>query len=147
MKQAIFFFLFAAFAAILPTSEATAQTWVQVSDSTRLSNQDTNIVYLLTDSRGKQGIWSYSVHVVSDSISGATGGTCVLQTSNNGTHWVTAANIYTATSQTLTLNGATQQTALWEGILYARRIRIYQITPSSTQVTSVRIKAFMRKIN
>jgi hypothetical protein len=146
MKQILFLFFFAAFAAILPTSEVYGQTWVQVSDSTRLTNADTNVVYLLTDSRGKQGIWSYSVHVVSDSISGSTAGTCVLQTSNNGIHWVTAANIYTATSQTLTLNGATQQAALWEGVLYARRIRIYQIT-SGTQVTSVRIKAFMRKIN
>ena len=146
MKQAIFLFFFAAFAAMLPTADVSAQTWVQVSDSTRMTNADTNVVYMLTDSRGKQGLWAYSVHVVSDSISGATGGTLVLQTSNNGTYWRTAQNIYTETAQTLTLNGATQQTALWEGVLYARRLRIYCIT-SGTQVTSVRIKAFMRKIN
>lgn len=146
MKQTIFLFFFAAFAAILPTSEVSAQSWVGVSDSTRLTNADTNIVYLLTDSRGKTGIWSYSVHIVSDSISGATAGTCVLQTSNNGIYWRTAANLYTETAQTLTLNGAAQQLANWEGVLYARRIRVYQIT-SGTQVTSVRIKAFMRKIN
>lgn len=146
MKNVIIFFLFA-LAAIVPTSGAYGQTWVSVSDSTRLTNQDTNIVYLLTDARGKTGLWAYSVHIVSDSISGATGGTVVLQTSNDGVYWRTAQNIYTETAQTLTLDGATQQTALWEGVLHSRRIRVYQITPSSTQVTSVRVKAFMRKIN
>lgn len=146
MKQILFLFFFAAFAAILPTSEAYGQTWVQVSDSTRMTNADTNIVYMLTDSRGKQGIWAYSIHAISDSISGATAGTLVLQTSNNGIYWRTAANLYTETAQTLTLNGAAQQLANWEGVLYARRLRVYCIT-SGTQVTSVRIKAFMRKIN
>lgn len=147
MKQAFLFFLFAAIAAILPGS-ASAQTWASVSDSTRLSGRDTNIVNLLTDSRGKSGLWSYSVHIVSDSISGATAGTVVLQTSNDGIYWRTAANIYTGTAHSLTLDGATQQTALWEGILYARRIRLYAITPDATaRVVSVRMKAFMRKVN
>jgi len=146
MKQAILFFLLAAFTAILPTADVSAQTWVQVSDSTRMTNADTNVVYMLTDSRGKTGLWTYSIHAVSDSISGSTAGTLVLQTSNDGVYWRTAQNIYTETAQTLTLNGATQQTANWEGVLHSRRLRIYCIT-SGTQVTSVRIKAFMRKIN
>ena len=136
MKQILFIaaFLFAI------AGTVTAQSWaggVIVTDSTRLTNQHTNIVTLLNSTKGKSSNWQYSVMVVSDSISGSNAGTSYLQVSNDGYTWYN--------SQTLTLDGATQQKTLYEGVLYAVRMRVYQITPSGTRVTAVRVKAVMRK--
>lgn len=133
-------FLFIAAFLFAIAGTVTAQSWaggVIVTDSTRLTNQDTNIVTLLNSNKGKSGNWTYSVMIVSDSISGSNAGTVYLQVSNDGYTWYNA--------QTLTLDGATQQKTLYEGVLYAVRMRVYQITPSGTRVTAVRVKAGMRK--
>lgn len=133
MKQAILFFLFAVLSA-----SAFGQDMLIVSDSTRLTNRDTNIVNLISTTNNSRIRWEYSVHIISDSISGSNSGTVYLQASNNGYSWYNL--------QTLTLDGAAQQFVSYEGPLYARRLRVYAITPNATaRVTAVRVRAVLRK--
>lgn len=134
MKNLLIVFGFLFF--LLPAVQG--QDYLSVRDSTVLTNQDTNIVNLLTLSQGTKSLWAYSVHVVSDSLSGSNAGTVYLQFTNDGSKWLNH-------STSLTLDGATQQTQSWEGVLYARRMRVYQITPSGTRTTSVRVKAILKK--
>lgn len=80
----------------------------------------------------------YSVYIQSDSVSGSNAGTCVLQVAND------KAGIRWKTIQTLTIDGAAQQTALWEGTLYARRMRVQFTSPSGTRKTRVRTEAVLK---
>lgn len=134
-----FLFIVAILFAIAGT--AMAQSWtggVIVIDSTRLVNRDTNITNICLLNRGKSSNWTYSVQIVSDSISGANDGTAYLQVSNDGYTWYNV--------QTLTLNGTAQQQVLYEGILYAMRMRVYAITPNATaRNIAFRVKATLRK--
>lgn len=57
MKQAILFFLFAVLSA-----SAFGQDMLIVSDSTRLTNRDTNIVNLISTANNSRIRWEYSVH-------------------------------------------------------------------------------------
>lgn len=137
MKQKFLFgLLLAVFSIFAPAPEVQAQRYFDVSDVDTLTNQDTIIVTTANNS-GPTLIdvpYYYSIHVVTDSLSGANAGTAYLQVSNdrNGSIWYNA--------QSLTLDGATQQSVLWEGILYARRARVYFITPSGTR--SVRVQTY-----
>lgn len=118
---------------------AKAQDYLTVSDSTVLTNQDTQITYLNTLSQGTKSLWVYSVHVVTDSLSGANAGTVYLQTTNDGYTWLNHAT-------SLTVDGTAQQTQAWEGTLYARRARVYAITPSGTRTVNYRMKATLKRI-
>lgn len=133
MKNLLLIFTFLLF--LLPGAQA--QDYLQVRDSTVLTNQDTQITNLVTSSQGLRYSWRYSVHIQSDSLSGATAGTVYLQGTNDGVVWHTL--------QTLTLDGAAQQNQVWNGDLYARRLRVYAITPSGSKTIRYRAKAFLRK--
>lgn len=135
MKKLFLFCLLAA-ALFAPATDVQAQRYFDVSDIDTLTNQDTIIVTTANNS-GPTLIdvpYYYSVHVMADSLSGANAGTVYLQVSNDrdGLKWYNA--------QTLTIDGTTTSSALWEGILYARRARVYFITPSGTR--SVRVQTY-----
>ena len=108
---------------------ATAQRFFDIQSSgDTLVNRDT-IIYLTTHNGGPLNIdvpYEYSVHVKTDSISGANDAVVYLQFSNHrsGSVWYTA--------QTLTSDGTGSDEALWEGTMKARRMRIYCITPNAT---------------
>lgn len=133
MKNLIF--IFSLFLFLLP--DAKAQDYLLVRDSTILTNQDTHINNLITLSAGTKAPWMYSVHIVSDSLTGSTAGTVTLQGTNDGVVWYTISS--------LTLDGAAQQSQVWTGTLYARRVRVYAITPSGTKTTRYRVKAVLKK--
>ena len=82
----------------------------------------------------------YSIHVAADSLSGANAGTAKLQVCNDrtGTNWYTL--------QTLTIDGTGTDEALWEGLLYARRVRIYYDMPSGTRKVRARVYASFKRI-
>ena len=123
MKHIVFIFaLIAAFA----TSGMAQRNFEEVSKVDSLVNQDTVIQeFGFTFKRG----YLYSIQIQADSVSGANAGTCYLQFTNDkatsGTKWHTA--------QTLTIDGTTSSVALWDGTLYARRARVYYISPSGTR--------------
>lgn len=119
-------------------ADVKGQDYLVVSDSTVLTNQDTQITYLISLSQGTKSPWSYSIHVVSDSLTGSTAGTVYVQFTNDGYTWLNH-------STSLTLDGATQQTQAWDGTLYARRMRVYAITPSGSKTTNYRLKAVLKK--
>jgi len=143
MKQKFLFLLFF-FAAILASlNTAQAQRVFDFYKTDTITDQDT-ITVLTTQNGGPSNIdvpYYYSVNILSDSLSGANAGTVYLQVSNdrNGTVWYNA--------QTLTLDGATQQTALYEGILYARRMRVYIISPAGTRSTKVQVYGICKRVN
>lgn len=115
----------------------TAQDLLMVNDSTVLTNQDTQITNLVTFSQGKHP-WMYSVHIQSDSLTGSTAGTVTLQGTNDGVVWYTISS--------LTLDGAAQQNQVWTGSMYARRLRVYAITPSGSKTIRYRAKATLKKV-
>lgn len=121
MKNIILFLLFFfAFAA-----SATAQrTFEEYHKTDSLVNQDTVIQLMTWQFKNP---FYYSIQIQADSISGANAGTALLQFSNQSTptRWVTA--------QTLTIDGTGSDSAIYEGILYARRVRLYFISPSGTR--------------
>lgn len=82
----------------------------------------------------------YSIHVAADSLSGSNAGTAKLQVCNDrtGTNWYTL--------QTLTIDGTGTDEALWEGLLYARRVRIYYDMPSGTRKVRARLYASFKRI-
>ncbi len=133
MKNLLLIFGFLLF--LLP--DAKSQGPLTVTDSTILTNQDTQITYLITRAKGKADLWAYSVHIVSDSLSGATAGSVYLQGTNDGSVWYTM--------QTLTLDGAAQQSQVWTGTLYAIRMRIYAITPSGSKTIRYRNKSILKR--
>lgn len=116
------------------------QDYLTVRDSTVLTNQDTNIVNLLTLSQGTKNLWAYSVTVRADSLTGANAGTVYLQFTNDGSYW-------TNHSSSITIDGpaSSYDEYTWEGVLYARRMRVYAITPSGTRTVAVRTKAVLKK--
>jgi len=140
MKHPLFFAaLLCAF--LYTPNAATAQRYFEeVTDVDSLVNQDT--VILNFDYTFKRPYY-YSVQVQADSISGANAGTCYLQVTNDkatsGTKWHTA--------QTFTIDGAGSSYQLWEGLLYARRARLYFISPSGTRRVNLYTFASFKQAN
>lgn len=130
-----FLFIVSLLTALLP--DAKAQDYLLVRDSTILTNQDTQITNLITLNAGTKSLYGYSVHIVSDSLTGSTAGTVTLQGTNDGVVWYTISS--------LTLDGAAQQNQVWTGTLYARRLRVYAITPSGSKTIRYRVKAVLKK--
>lgn len=123
MKQIILFLLLAfAFSAPL-RAQKFFDLYSAASDT--LTNQTTK-TYSTTPAT-LESPYYYSVHVKADSLSGSNAGFCYLQVSNDrtGTNWYTL--------QTMTIDGTGTDEALWEGIVYARRIRVYFSMPSGTR--------------
>lgn len=117
--------------------DAKSQDYLLIRDSTVLTNQDTQVTNLITLNAGTKSLYAYSVHIVSDSLTGSTAGSVYLQGTNDGVVWYTL--------QTLTLDGAAQQSQVWSGTLYARRLRVYAITPSGSKTIRYRAKAVLKK--
>lgn len=112
-------------------SNITAQAPITYSHGDTLSGRDTVILYLgLTDGKSKQKNWKYSVHVRADSLTGANAGTAYLQFSNDGSLWWNHP-----TSITIDGPASSYDEYGWDGILYARRMRVYAITPDATART------------
>lgn len=126
MKQ-IIRALFALSLLCFTSATAQAQRFFDLQSATAdtLVNQDT-VIYTTTPVMVDVPYY-YSIHVKADSLSGANAGFAYLQFSNHrtGSVWYTA--------QTLTIDGSGSDEALYEGILYARRVRVYFITPSGTR--------------
>ncbi|MCA0235460.1 MAG: hypothetical protein LCH81_03670 [Bacteroidetes bacterium] len=134
-------FLILLLALVASFSSLTAQVPITYSDDQTLTNQDTAILYLgLTDSKSKPANWKYSVHVRADSLTGANAGTVYLQFSNDGTLWWNHS-----TSITIDGPASSYDEYGWDGILYARRIRVYAITPSGSRTVRLRTAAIFRK--
>jgi hypothetical protein len=131
MKKLFFLLAFALCGAFQADAQA---AFVEVSKYDSLATSTT----LTYDLGLYKKPYLYSVYIQSDSISGANAGTCVLQVANDraGVRWKTI--------QTLTIDGAAQQTALWEGTLYARRAKVVFTSPSGTRKTRVRLEAVLK---
>lgn len=130
--------------ALLLAFSASAQRFFDIQSATAdtLVNQDT-VIYSLNTSGGPASIdvpYYYSVHVKADSVSGANAGFAYLQVSNHrsGTVWYTL--------QTLTIDGSGTDEALWEGIGYGRKYRIYFITPSGTRRVKPHLHAAFKRV-
>ena len=48
---------------------------------------------------------------------------------------------------TLTIDGTGTDEALWEGICYARKVRVYYITPSGTRKVRAKVYASFKRMN
>lgn len=123
----IFSLLLLALALMAAPEQAQAQRFFDIISpaSDTLVDQDTliyNTSPVLIDVP-----YYYSIYVAADSLSGANAGTAYLQFCNDrtGTNWYNA--------ETLTIDGTSRSAALWQGIVYARRVRVYFITPSGTR--------------
>jgi len=127
---------------MLAAAPAQAQRVFDFYKTDTLTNQDTIIV--TTAQVGGPSMldvpYYYSVNILTDSLSGSNAGTFYLQFSNDrsGSVWYNA--------QTTTINGPTQQNVLYEGIVYARRMRVYFITPSGTRSTKVRVYGLCKRV-
>lgn len=133
MKKSILFSLLLCIVAF----SASAQRYFDLIKADTLTNQDTLI---FTTSPVLIDVpYYYSIHVACDSLSGATAGTAYLQVCNDrtGTNWYSV--------QSLTIDGTLSE-ALWEGILYARRVRLYFITPSGTRSVQARAYGSFKRI-
>lgn len=103
-----------------------------------LTNQDTAIY---TTSPSLLDVpYYYSIHVQSDSLTGANAGFAYLQVSNK-----TAGDVW-YTTQTMTIDGTGTDEALWEGILYASRVRVYFITPSGTRTIRAKVFGTLKRV-
>lgn len=107
-----------------------------------LSNATTQ-AYATTKNGGPALIdvpYYYSIQVYADSISGANAGTAYLQVCNDrtGTNW--------STLQTLTIDGTGTDSALWEGIVYARRLRVYYDMPAGTRKVKARVYGMFKRV-
>ncbi len=141
MKNFVFLFSLVAAFLLCGTNEATAQRAEEnVSDVDSLVNQDT--VVLNFDYVFKKPYY-YSIQIQADSISGANAGTAYLQVTNDKAASPTRWN----TLQTLTIDGATTSSATWEGLLYARKVRVYYISPSGTRRTDLYTYAQFKAVN
>lgn len=111
-------------------------------DNDTLSNQTTK-TYLTTHNGGPALIdvpYYYSIQVYADSLSGSNAGTAYLQVCNDrsGTNWITL--------QSLTIDGTGTDSALWEGIVYARRMRVYYDMPSGTRKVRARVFGMFKRM-
>ena len=139
--------VFSLFLLFLAAAAASAQRYFDVQSPTAdtLVNQDT-VIYTTATSGGPSNIdvpYYYSIHVKADSLSGANAGFAYLQFSDqrgtSPTHWYTA--------QTLTIDGSGTDEAYWSGIAYARKVRVYFITPSGTRRVKPHVYASFKRVN
>lgn len=140
MKKIFLFIL------LLAAGSLTAQRFFDIQSITAdtLVNQDT-IIYTTNTSGAGTGPaiigapYYYSIHVQADSVSGANAGFAYLQVSNHrsGSKWYTL--------QTMTIDGSGTDETIWEGILYAHRVRIYFITPSGTRRVKPHVHAVFKR--
>jgi hypothetical protein len=95
--------------------------FIDFSRTDTLINATTESIVFGTDRNAGDWprLWTYSIQVDHDSISGVNNGTCVLQVSNSGpaetAEWITVS--------TETLDG-TGDAFIFQGTLYARRVRL-----------------------
>ncbi len=142
--------LFTLFAAFLSVATLSAQRFFDAFTVTTdtLINQDTLIITSASNGGGLLNIdvpYYYSIHVKADSLSGSNAGFAYLQFSDQRpttsaptpTHWYTA--------QTLTIDGTGTDEAYWTGICYARRVRVYFITPSGTRKVKPHVYASFKR--
>lgn len=130
--------------ALLSVDSVSAQRYFDVQITTdTLTNQDTLEVNT-TKNGGPAQLdvpYYYSIHVKADSLSGANAGFAYLQFSDqrgtSPTQWYTA--------QTMTIDGTGTDEAYWTGICYARRVRIYFITPSGTRSVKPHVYASFKR--
>lgn len=135
---------FLLFTMLIAAASLTAQRYFDIQSATAdtLVNQDT-VIYTTATSGGPANIdvpYYYSIHVKADSVSGANAGFAYLQVSNHrsGTVWYTL--------QTLTIDGSGTDEALWEGLAYGRKYRIYFITPSGTRRVKPHVHASFKRV-
>lgn len=129
--------------ALLATPTSAQRVFDMIESQDTLTNQTTK-TYLTSMSGGPVILdvpYYYSIHVSADSISGANAGTAKLQVCNDrsGTIWTTV--------QTLTIDGSGTDEALWEGIAYGRRMRVYFEMPSGTRVVYCKLQGIFKRIN
>lgn len=122
---------------LLLAFSAEAQRFFDIQKVDTLTNRDT-IILTTTQKGGPLNLdvtYDYSIHIRADSISGANDGVAYLQFSNDrtGSVWYTA--------QTLVMDGAVADEALWEGTVKARRVRVYCITPNAT-TRKIRVQCY-----
>lgn len=125
MKKIIFLFVLVIGIAVA----ANAQPYFNLSKYDSISNS-TAPTTELTFPGISSGMYSYSITLQADSISGSTAGVMYFQVSNmsTGNYWKTVSST--------TINGV-QTTALLEDTLCARRARFY-FTGGGTQKTYLR---------
>jgi len=118
---------------------------IQSSSTDTLKNQTTKTYATNTSGYGTGPAiidvpYYYSVYCAADSLSGSNAGTAKLQVCNDhtGTDWYTL--------QTLTIDGTSRSQAFWEGILYARRVRIYFDMPSGTRQVRPVVHAIFKRV-
>lgn len=122
-------------------SEAQKMFDIYVNSDT-LTNQTTKTYG--TDKNGGPVLidvpYYYSIQVYADSISGSNAGTAYLQVCNDrtGTNWITL--------QSLTIDGTGIDSAIWEGIVYARRMRVYYDMPSGTRKVRARVYGMFKRV-
>jgi hypothetical protein len=138
--------IFSLFISLITVASVSAQRYFDAFTATTdtLINQDTLIITSATGGGGQINIdvpYYYSIHVKADSLSGSNAGFAYLQFSNqrgiSPTVWYTA--------QTMTIDGPGSDEALYEGICYARRVRIYFITPSGTRKVKPHVYASFKR--
>ena len=135
MKQIFLSLLFAVFA-----FGANAQEDLYGYRTDTLGASDTVYFYVggTNTASGAAAIREYgalSIVLVSDSISGSTNGTPIIQycTDATGTNWYTQASL-------TAINGAAQQSQITEDAVFlARKARVRVISPSGAQATRLRM--------
>jgi hypothetical protein len=141
MKRLIFLISMVACFAVQHTVQAQKMFDIYANNDT-LTNQTTK-TYLTSHSGGPALLdvpYYYSVQVYADSLSGSNAGTAYLQVCNDrsGTNWITL--------QSLTIDGTGTDSAIWEGIAYGRRMRIYYDMPSGTRKVRARVYAMFKRL-
>ena len=132
--------LFFLFSLMLMSVTMSAQRFIDIQNvsSDTLTNQTTKTY--TTNPVLLDVPYYYSIYVAADSLSGSNAGTAKLQVCNDrtGTNW--------STLQTLTIDGTGTDSALWEGLLYARRVRIYFDMPSGTRKVKPHVEASFKRV-
>lgn len=126
-KLFLFCSIIAALMMFAATDAKSQRYYEQLSYHDSLVNQDTVIREL--DFTFKRPFY-HSIQIKADSVSGANQGLAYLQYTNDVS---TASTARWHTAQTLTIDGTGTDNALYEGLIYARRVRLYYISPSGTR--------------
>jgi hypothetical protein len=140
MKKFLFILATLAMFIVPSMTKLSAQRFIDIiATNDTLTNQVTKVY---TTSPTQLDVpYTYSIQVFADSLSGSNAGTAKLQVCNDrtGTTW--------STLQTLTIDGTGTDEALWEGTVYARRIRVYYDMPSGTRKVRARVFGSFKRLN
>lgn len=136
MKKLLFAFIALMFCVVSLSAQRIID--IQNAASDTLTNQTTKTY--TTSPVTLDVPYYYSIYVAADSLSGSNAGTAKLQVCNDrsGTTWYTL--------QTLTIDGTGTDATLWEGIVYARRIRIYFDMPSGTRKVKPHVEGTFKRV-